>query len=90
MTLPSNVLTKLDTPQWQEHIIELQAAPTLSEMVYRGLQMGLLLARWLLEGELERRAQGPIVWSTCPRCGHRLNSKGWQSRQLQTLIGGLV
>jgi len=87
MTLPSNVLTKLATPQWQEQSAALQSAVSLSALVCQVLQMGLMLARWLLEAELERRAQEPCEWSSCPSCGHRLNSKGWQSRQLQTLVG---
>jgi hypothetical protein len=87
MTLPSNVLTKLETAEWQKYSAALQAASGLSAMVCCVLQMGLMLARWLLEGELERRAQEPQEWSACPTCGHRLNSKGWQPRQVQTLVG---
>lgn len=87
MTLPSNVLPKLETAEWQEHSAKLQAASSLSAMVCCVLQMGLMLARWLLEGELERRAQAPCEWSACPNCSHRLNSKGWQPRQIQTLVG---
>lgn len=87
MTLPSTVLNKLATPPWQEHSAALHSAASLSEMVCQVLKMGLMLARWLLEAELERRAQEPCEWSSCPSCGHRLNSKGWQSRQVQTLVG---
>jgi hypothetical protein len=87
MTLPSKVLPKLDTASWEEQRATLQAASSLSAMVCCVLQMGLLLARWLLEAELERRAHEPCEWSNCPTCGHRLNSKGWQSRQVQTLVG---
>lgn len=87
MTLPSNVLLKLDTPLWQERIAALQSASSLSELVCQVLQMGLMLARWLLEAELDRRAQAPCEWWNCSACGHRLNSKGWQSRQVQTLVG---
>jgi len=87
MTLPSNVLFKLDTPPWQERIAALPSASSLSEWVCQVLQMGLMLARWLLEAELDRRAQAPCEWSNCSTCGHRLNSKGWQSRQVQTLVG---
>jgi len=87
MTLPSTVLNKLETAPWQEESAAFHRASSLSELVCRVLQLGLMLARWLLEAELERRAQEPCEWSPCPNCGHRLNSKGWQSRQVQTLVG---
>jgi hypothetical protein len=90
MTLPSNVLKQLETPEWQSQSTALHEASSLSEMVCIGLQLGLMLARWLLEEALERRAQAPLEWSNCPSCGQRLTSKGWQSRQLQTLVGRIT
>ena len=66
MTLPSNVLNKLETAPWQEQSAAFHSASSLSELVCRVLQLGLMLAHWLLEAELERRAQEPCEWSHCP------------------------
>jgi hypothetical protein len=41
----------------------------------------------VLEEQLTARAQRPVDWPACPRCGHRLQSKGWRSRRLRTLFG---
>ncbi|PZU96830.1 MAG: hypothetical protein DCF32_21385 [Leptolyngbya sp.] len=58
-------------------------------MVMVALDVGLMVARWLLETELEHRAQAPQTWPTCPHCGRRLHSKGFQRRQMQTLVGAI-
>ena len=83
MSVTSNEWLKLETSDWKK----LEAAMSLSQMVCVVLVMGLLLARKLLETELERRAQQHQEWPTCPSCGKRLHSKGWEPRQLQTLVG---
>jgi hypothetical protein len=59
-------------------------------MVYAALQLGLMLARWLLETELSARASTLEPWSLCPTCGHRLQLKGWYPRQMQTLVGPIA
>jgi hypothetical protein len=41
----------------------------------------------ILEEPLTARAQEPVDWPECPRCGHRLQSKGFRSRRLRTLFG---
>ena len=93
---PKNLLTMSIAPQlseWLEHpaqqaqLSALSAATTLPEMVLLALQLGLGLARWLLERDLTRRGEAAQSWGTCPHCGHRLHSKGFQRRQLQTLVG---
>lgn len=73
--------------EWQQHCEQLWAASSLSAIVWNALQMGLLLARLMVEQELTRRSQMPTAWGTCTTCGSRLHSKGWQSRQMQTLVG---
>ena len=87
MTVPSKLPALLSCPEFQDQAEALKVSASLSQMVCIVLQMGLLFARWLLEDELARRAQEPVVWSVCPSCGHRLHSKGWQGRQMQTLVG---
>lgn len=59
-------------------------------MVLIALNLGLMLARWMLEGELERRAQEKSPWPLCVTCGKRLHSKGWEPRQMQTLVGNIA
>lgn len=87
MTLTPTFPDLIASAEYQEQAKALQAAPSLSQMVCIVVQMGLFLARWLLEAELSRRAQEPVEWSTCSACGHRLHSKGWQVRQMQTRVG---
>jgi hypothetical protein len=74
-------------PEWNQRLEELQTAQSLSAMVWIALQMGLLVARLLVESTLLDRAKKPVPWGECPRCGHRLQSKGWQPRQLETVVG---
>ena len=76
-----------DSPEWTAQSEALKAASRLPEMVLIALNLGLLLARWLLEGELERRAKEKLPWPHCASCGKRLHSKGWEARQMQTLVG---
>ena len=52
-----------------------------------GFEIALWVARVLVEQELERRAQVPTPWPTCPHCGRRLRSKGFRTRQLTTWLG---
>ena len=87
MTLTSNFSSLLMCAEYQKQAEALQAASSLSQMVCIAMKIGLFLARCLLEEELGRRAQEPVKWSNCSECNHRLHSKGWQSRQMQTLVG---
>jgi hypothetical protein len=79
-----------DSPDWSEQTEALKAADRLPQMVVIALNLGLLLARWLLEGELERRAKEKSPWHDCVSCGKRLHSKGWEARQMQTLVGKIA
>ncbi|QUY40377.1 hypothetical protein HRE53_33200 (plasmid) [Acaryochloris sp. 'Moss Beach'] len=87
MPLPSQLLTVLAHDEFLEQTEALKVSTSLSQMVYIVLQMGLFLARCLLEDELSRRAKAVFVWPVCTTCGTRLHSKGWESRQMQTLVG---
>lgn len=59
-------------------------------MVLLVLQLGLLFARIVLEEELTQRTQVHRPWGNCPSCGRRLRSKGYVSRQMETLIGAIT
>lgn len=80
----------LEQPDSQRRLSTLSIATTLPALVMAALQIGLMVGRWLLEWELERRAHAPQRWPSCPHCGSRLHSKGFQGRQMQTLVGTIA
>jgi hypothetical protein len=90
MSIAPRLSEWLEQPERQAHLAALTAATTLPEMVLVALQVGLMVARWVLETELTGRAQAPQEWPNCPHCGSRLHSKGFQSRQMQTLVGSIT
>jgi hypothetical protein len=90
MSIAPRLTDWLEHPDSQARLAALSAATTLPAMVMVALQVGLMVARWLLETELNRRAQAPSDWPTCPHCGSRLHSKGFQRRQMQTLVGAIA
>jgi formate dehydrogenase maturation protein FdhE len=90
MSIAPRLSDWLEQPDSQSRLAALSAATTLPAMVMVALQVGLMVARWLLETELKRRAQAPSEWPTCPHCGSRLHSKGFQRRQMQTLVGAIA
>jgi hypothetical protein len=74
-------------PEWQQYQQQLSEATHLSALVWIALQMGLFIARRLVEQELAERSSHAIAWGNCAQCGTRLHSKGWQARSLQTVVG---
>lgn len=72
---------------WQQKCEDLNNAHTLSSMVWIAWQMGLWIARLLLEENLNQHAQLPSQWSSCSKCGKVLNSKGFEKRRILTLVG---
>ena len=76
-----------ETPAWITECEKLKSESTLAGMVLISLQMGLWLARAVLESEIRRRAEGPSEWGTCLKCGHKHRSKGWRTRQIETMVG---
>lgn len=90
MSLTLKVSGWLERREWQEQMEALKAATRLAQMVWIAMQLGLMLGRWLLEEELLERAQRQREWPTCRSCGRRLQSKGWQGRQMQTLVGEIA
>lgn len=62
MTLTSQLPAVLAHNEFLEQAEALKVATSLSQMVHIVLQMGLFLARWLLEDELSRRAKKVSVW----------------------------
>ena len=67
MSLSSTLSHWLERPECQEQFTVLQSASRLPQMVYVALQLGLMLARWLLERELSVRASRPEPWPLWPQ-----------------------
>jgi hypothetical protein len=75
--------------EWLEQCQCLRDAESLPKMVWVALQMCLCLARGLLESELKRRSNLPVEWPKCQECGRSMQSKGWRTRQINTLVGNI-
>jgi hypothetical protein len=90
MSIAHRLGEKLEQPDVQARLLPLTTAQSLAGMVLVALEVGLMIARWVLENELARRAEAPQVWPHCPHCGSRLHSKGFQSRQMETLVGAIA
>lgn len=74
-------------PEWQHFYEQLQTSTTLASLVLTAWQIGLWFAKTLVEQQLDERAKRPEVWESCPQCGHCLQSKGFVSRRMLTLVG---
>ncbi len=73
----------------QTLVAQLTEEATLAVMTLLAWQIGLLVARTILEEILNRRGQAATEAERCPQCEQRLESKGLISRQLVTLVGVL-
>lgn len=85
LTLNSQI--GLDAPEWQEFSEKLQTSVTLASLVLTAWQIGLWFAKTLVEYQLNERAKRPQQWSNCAECGSRIESKGFVSRRMLTLVG---
>jgi hypothetical protein len=65
----------------------LKGMPTLAMMVIYVVKEIRPLAAALIEEEVNRQAELPENWPRCPHCGHKLRSKGFEARQILTLVG---
>ncbi len=66
---------------------ELEATAALKSMVLICLKIGIIIAILIIEDNLNKRAKDMTDSPICPICGKKLESKGFLSRQLTTLIG---
>ncbi|MBE9061653.1 ISKra4 family transposase [cf. Phormidesmis sp. LEGE 11477] len=76
-----------ESEDWSSLLERLQQSQTLAAIVLAAWQIGLYVARTLVEQQLNDRARQPSVWGECPVCGQRLHSKGFAARQMLTLVG---
>ena len=77
----------LDKAEWQDFHENLQTSVTLASLVLTAWQIGLRFAKTLVEQQLNERAKRPQQWRCCDQCGSRLESKGFVSRRMLTLVG---
>jgi len=78
---------KQQNTEMQTLAIQLTQESTLAVMVLLAWQIGLLVARTVLEEVLTARGQAATEAQICPKCGRRLESKGLVPRKLVTLVG---
>jgi hypothetical protein len=72
-----------------EHVDEIRDATTLAALVVAGLHLALVLAAWVVQGELSRRGCQLTTRPTCPACGRTLESKGLVPRTIHSVVGVL-
>lgn len=76
-----------DDEHWQQLYERLQTVSSLSAVVLTARQMGLWLARAIVEQQLRERAVTSTEWGICLVCNSRLVSKGFVKRQMLTVVG---
>ncbi len=76
-----------ERPDWPQTCAKLSQATSLAALVVGAWQIGMEIARCLVESQLQQRAAAPTDWGKCPQCSSPLRSKGRQHRQVQTLVG---
>lgn len=86
MLAPSK-LVELKPVEWQAFYKKLRTSTTLSSLVLTAWQIGLWLAKTVVEQQLNERAKRPDEWGICGTCGRHLQSKGFVSRRMLTLVG---
>ena len=74
-------------PSFQEKIEAIETSSTLTQLILSAWNLARALAVRLVEEVLTERSQIPTQWPECPKCGRRLHSKGFISRQINSLIG---
>jgi len=74
-------------PEWQTEIEKMMDAPELAQILVFAYQLARLIARDLVQELLAMRATSQTSWGNCPKCGHKLESKGYKPRQMETMFG---
>jgi hypothetical protein len=77
----------LEDHDWQLLCQKLQASNSLTAIVLTAWQMGLWIAKTIVEQQLTERAQAQTNFGRCPACQTSLRSKGFIKRELLTLVG---
>lgn len=90
LTLPQLETLYPGKADWSSYYEQLNQANSLAAMVLIVLQLGLMFARVTLEAHLHSLSQQPTPWPDCSVCGRAIRSKGFRSRQMQTLVGQIA
>lgn len=86
MSCLTNTIREIN-PEWQMMFDELENATTLSLLIMTAWQLIRVLTVKIVEEALAERAQAKTEWEPCPKCEKRLQSKGYKSRQIKSIIG---
>lgn len=78
-----------DDPAVQCMLHVMENAPSLTALVLAAWQVARLLAVRLVEAVLAERTRAPTTWPPCPACGTLLQSKGFVTRQVTSVVGAL-
>jgi len=74
-------------PSLQELVEAIENASTLTLLILSAWHLARALAVKIVEEILAERGERPTLWPDCPKCGKRLHSKGFVTRQINSLIG---
>jgi hypothetical protein len=74
-------------PELQDKLEEIETAVSLGAMLAGGWVLACWLAVRVVESVIEERAKAKTEWGECPLCGRRLESKGFESRQIKSMFG---
>jgi hypothetical protein len=74
-------------PELQDKFEVVETAISLSAMLAAGWVLACLLTVKIVESVVEERAQAKTEWGKCPLCGSRLESKGFEPRQIKSMFG---
>jgi len=88
MSYDISILEEITLPQ--EKIDLFLNSTTLSKLILNVMQLAFTFSRSLIEFELTRRAKEKTIWGHCPKCGSKLESRGFLPRTLYTLIGSIT
>jgi len=82
-----SVLSEEEEEKLEPLFRDVQGAVALSGLVLTAWALGRALSVAIVKTLLAERAQGAHPWPRCPVCGTGLESKGFQPRQVLTLLG---
>lgn len=73
-------------PEYNSMLDEINDSHTLTAMIGIAWQLACILAVKLVEETINRRAQTKTEGPLCPKCGRRLQSKGFVGREIKSMM----
>ena len=77
----------LNRTELQEKVEKIRNTSQLAEMIMAAWELGLWIAKKIVEQILEERASRRVCWQNCPECGAKLDNKGRLDREMKSIIG---